>query len=479
MSGLFIDGREVSAQAGETFASYAPESGRVLGLAARARAADVEAAVTAAGAAFARWSGCPPGQRERALLRCADALEAAEAELLDLLIEESGSTLTKARYEIRYSAELFRAAAGEARRLYGDTFPNDRAHRLSLVVREPMGVIAVISPFNAPLVLLVKMIAFALAAGNTIVAKPSEETPLIAIALARVVHAAGLPPGVFNVLTGYGDECGEVLVTHPAVRGVAFTGSTRVGARIAALAAPLMKRLQLELGGKNPLLVLRDVDVEQAAALTAVGAFYHAGQICMSSSRVIVERAIVHPFTEALVRKARALHLGDLRDERTAYGPLINRRAVEKVDAHVQHALAHGAELLCGGAIAHGNTYQPTVLLNPPQFGPAWCDETFGPVAYVVAADDLDSAITLANDSAYGLSAGVLTNDFVRGMNAARRMRAGAVHVGTHSFWSDALAPIGGYGMSGVGRSGGKYSVEHFTELKWISLELGHTPMPF
>lgn len=477
--GLFIGGKEVAAHSGETFASLAPETGAVLGYAARAAAEDVDAAVRSAREAFARWSGLAAGERERALLRCADAVEAAEPDLLDLLIDESGSTITKARYEVRYSAALLRAAAGEARRLYGDTFPNDRPHRLSLVVREPLGVVAVISPFNAPLVLLVKMTAFALAAGNTIVAKPSEETPLIAIALARVLHQAGLPAGVFNVVTGDGATCGEPLVTHRDVRGIAFTGSTAVGARIAALAAPQMKRLQLELGGKNPLIVLRDVEVAQAAEVAAVGGFYHAGQICMSSARIIVEQPIARPFAEALARRAEALHLGDLRDERTAYGPLIHARAVQKVDAHVRHAVAHGATLLCGGSVHHGNTYRPTVLFEPPRFGPAWCEETFGPVVGVVAAADLEAAIALANESDYGLSAGVLTNDLRCGMIAARRIRAGSVHIGTHSFWSDALAPIGGYGMSGIGRSGGKYSVAHFTELKWLSVELGETPRPF
>ncbi|BCX02917.1 MAG: salicylaldehyde dehydrogenase [Candidatus Roseilinea sp.] len=477
--GLFINGREVAAHTGETFASVAPETGAMLGYAARAAVEDVDAAVSAAQEAFERWAAQAPGDRERILLRCADAVEAAEPRLLDLVIDESGSTISKARYEVRYSATLLRAAAGEARRLYGDTFPNDRPHRLSLVMREPLGVVGVIAPFNAPLVLLVKMIAFALASGNTIVAKPSEETPLIAVELARVLHAAGLPAGVLNVVTGYGNECGEPLVRHRHVRGIAFTGSTATGARIAAIAAPLMKRLQLELGGKNPLVVLRDVDVDRAAESAAVGAFYHAGQICMSSSRIIVERPIARLFAEALARKANALHLGDLRDDRTAYGPLIHARAVHKVDAHVRDAVERGATLLCGGSIHHGNTYQPTVLFEPPRAGPAWCDETFGPVVSIVGADDLDEAVAIANDSQYGLSAGVLTNDLQRGMTAARRIRAGSVHVGTHSFWSDALAPIGGYGMSGIGRSGGKYSVEHFTELKWMSLELGETPRPF
>jgi aldehyde dehydrogenase (NAD+) len=477
--GLFLNGQEVSAASGETFPSYAPASGEVVGYAARGGAADAERAVEAARCAFPGWAGLPPAERERLMLRCADALEAQRNQLLDVLIDESGSTIQKARFEVSHSANLLRAAAGEVRRLYGDTFPNDRPHRVSLVLREPMGVVLAISPFNAPLVLLVKMIVFALAAGNSVIAKPSEETPLIAVELARVLSQAGLPPGVFNVVTGYGPECGEPLARHPGISAIALTGSTATGIRIARLAADGLKRLQLECGGKNPLLVLNDVDVEQAAAIAAVGAFYHGGQICMSSARIIAERSVARPFAEALARKAATLHLGDLRDERTAYGPLINVRALEKVTRHVDAARQGGAEVLTGGRPAHGLTYPPTVLWQPPRDTPAWCAETFGPVAAVVAVEDLDEALALANDSDYGLSAGVLTNDLQRGLQAARRLRCGSAHVGMHSFQSDALAPIGGFGLSGLGRSGGKYSVEHFTELKWISIELGETPRPF
>ncbi|NWF70651.1 MAG: aldehyde dehydrogenase family protein [Chloroflexi bacterium] len=477
--GLWIDGAEHPAQAGATFAVHAPMDGTLLGYAARAQAADADSAVLSSRRAFPVWAALPPAERERILLRAADKVEQASAALLDLVIDESGSTISKARYEVTYTANLLRAAAGEVRRLYGDTLPSEKPHRLSLVIREPLGVVLAISPFNAPLVLLAKMVVFPLAAGNAVIAKPSEETPLIALAFAQILHEAGLPPGVLNVVTGYGGECGLALVQHPDVDGIAFTGSTATGAKIAQIAAPALKRLQLELGGKNPLLVLDDADPVQAAEVAAVGAFYHGGQICMSSSRIIVEKGIARPFAEALVRKARALVLGDLRDERTAYGPLITPQALEKVQRHVQGAIAAGAQLLAGGDVYNGLVYQPTVLYAPPLDTPAWREETFGPVAYVVPVDDLEAAIAAANDSAMGLSAGVLTNDMQRGMNAARRIRCGAVHVGTHSFQSDALAPIGGFGLSGIGRSGGRYSIEHFTELKWISLELGQTPRPF
>lgn len=477
--GLIIGGQECPAEAGESFEVYAPADGALVGIAARARDVDVRKAVEAAQSAQAAWAGMPPAQREKLMLNIADLIEAQAATLMQVLIDESGSALRKAEYEATYSASLFRAAAGEVRRLYGDTMPNDKPQRLSMVIREPLGVVAAISPFNAPLVLLVKMVCFPLAAGNTVIAKPSEETPLTAVLLGRIMNEAGLPPGTFNVITGYGAEAGKPLTEHPGVDGIAFTGSTATGVRLGQRALESMKSIQLELGGKNPLLVLDDMDPAKAADLAAVGAFYHGGQICMSSSRIIVEEGIAEPFAAALARKAESLYLGDLRDERTAYGPLINERAVGKVQAHIDAALAAGATLLCGGRIHDGLRYAPTVLLAPPADNPAWREETFGPVAYVVTARDFEHAIELANDSEMGLSAGVLTNDFRRGMTAARRIRAGSVHVGTHSFQSDAMAPIGGYGMSGIGRSGGKYSIEHFTRLKWISMELGETAMPF
>ena len=475
--GHFISGKEVPGKT--TFEDLNPYTGEIFALAARGDKEDADTAAQAAREAFPIWSQLPPAERERAMLKAADLLEENLDMLREIIIDESGSTITKARGEVLYSASLMRAAAGESRRLYGETFPNDKPHRLSMVIREPMGVIAAISPFNAPLSLLVKMIAFALAAGNSVVSKPSEETPVIAVKLAKLLHQAGVTPGAYNVVTGFGSELGSALVEHPQVNGIAFTGSTSTGIKIAQSAVKSMKRMQMELGGKNPLIVLKDVDIEKAAEIAAVGAFFHSGQICMSSARIIVEEEIAHPFAEALARKARNLPLGDLRDPKTAYGPVINQSALEKIQSHVDSARSEGAEILSGGKVHHGLVFEPTVIWEPPRTCAAWCEETFGPLTSVVAAKDLDEAIELANESDYGLSAGVLTNDMQLGMNAARRIRCGAVHIGMHSFQSDALAPVGGLGMSGFGRSGGKYSVEHFTELKWVSMELGETPNPF
>ena len=470
--GLFIDGEERPSTTKATFPVLNPMTEAVYGHAAKGNEADIAAAVEAARQAFPAWARMAPADRERILLHAADQLEANREQLADIVVDESGSTLFKARHEVTYGASLMRAAAGEARRLYGETFPNDKPHRLSIVIREPVGVVAAISPFNAPLVLLIKMVVFALAAGNSVIAKPSEETPLIAVELAKVFHQAGMPSGVFNVVTGYGLETGASLVKHPDINAIAFTGSTATGIRITQAAAPHMHRLQMELGGKNPLIVLDDVDIDEAADIAIAGAFTHSGQICMSSARILAEASIARPFAEALAVKANNLYLGDLRDEKTTYGPLINRNSLEKVVAHVDTAVSAGAELLAGGEIQQGLVYKPTVLWQPPRETAVWCEETFGPVASIVPVADLDEAIAIANDTNYGLSAGVLTNDMQRGLKAARQIKAGSVHIGMHSFQSDAMAPIGGYGLSGFGRSGGKYSVEEFTEVKWISFEV-------
>ena len=474
---LIIGGCRRAACSGRYFDVLAPADGSVLAQVARAGAEDVELAVSAARQGFLEWSALAPAAREAALLRAAEIIASeGQARLLDNLIDESGSVITKARHEITYSVDLLRTAAGEVRRLYGDTFPNDRPERLSMVFREPLGVVAVISPYNAPLSLLAKMTAFPLAAGNSVVIKPSEETPLTALAFADILLEAGIPAAAISVITGYGAECGERLVAHPQVDCVALTGSTRTGVAVGSESMRHMRRCQLELGGKSALLVLRDADPLAAAAIAAQGIFTHGGQICMANSRLVVEQPLAVQFIAALKRAAESIHLGDLRDERSGYGPLINQAAVDKVLAHVRQAVAAGAELVTGGDSAGGLRVQPTLLLNPPRDGAVWREESFGPVASVVVVDSLEQAIAVANDSQYGLSAGVLTHNIQWGFRAARGIRAGSVHIGMHAFQSNALAPIGGYGMSGIGRSGGKYSTEEFTDLKWVSVALEDAP---
>ena len=471
---LLIDGQWLDAGSGQRFAVLNPATEEPMAEVARAGAADVDRAVAAARRGFTAWSALSPAAREAVLLDAAEIVrQRGESLFLDTLIDESGSTISKAGNEIRYTVDLLRTAAGEVRRLYGDTFPNDSPQRMSMVFREPLGVVAVVSPYNAPLALLAKMVAFPLAAGNAVVIKPSEETPLTALRFAQVLLEAGLPPAAISVLPGFGADCGAPLCAHPQIDGIALTGSTATGQAIGAQAMQRMLKTQLELGGKSALLVLDDVDVEEAASIAAAGMFAHAGQICMANSRIIVARSRYADFCAALKAACEALPLGDLRDPSTAYGPLINRRALDKIVAHQDSALEAGAQLLTGGKVVRGLTYAPTVLQHTPRECTAWCEESFGPLVSVLPADCLDSAIALANDSRFGLSAAVLTRDVQAAFRAARGIRSGAVHIGMHSFQSNALAPVGGTGLSGLGRSGGHYSIEEFTELKWVSVELG------
>ncbi len=470
---LIIAGRRQAACSGAVFDVLAPEDERLMAQVARADSADVDLAVAAARKGYSAWSALAPKEREAALLRAADLVATqGEARLLDTLIDESGSAITKARFEISYTVDLLRTAAGEARRLYGDTFPNDNPQRLSMVFREPMGVVAIISPYNAPLSLLTKMTAFPLAAGNSVVIKPSEETPLTALALGEILVEAGIPAAAINVVTGFGADCGAPLTAHADIDCIALTGSTATGTVVGAQSMQRMRRCQLELGGKSALLVLRDADPVASANIAAQGIFTHAGQICMANSRILVERPIYEEFIAALKQAAEAIHLGDLRDERTQYGPLINRAAVTKVMGHIEQAVTEGATVLTGAEIERGLVIRPTVLLEPDRSSAVWREESFGPVASVVAVENLDEAIAVANDSDYGLSAAVLTHNIQWGFRAARGIRSGSVHIGMHAFQSNALAPIGGVGLSGIGRSGGKYSTEEFTELKWVSVSL-------
>src|SRR5580693_872822 len=438
----------------------------------------MRAAIDAADAAKNAWAATLAAERERILMRAADELEKASEEMIELLIDEAGSTFGKAHFEVPFAANLVRSIAGEARRIHGDVFPSDVPGMISMAIRRPLGVVAGISPFNFPVVLSLKKVAFALACGNTFVLKPSEETSLIGLKLAEVFERAGVPAGVFNVVPGEGATLGRALLDDPRVKLVSFTGSTAVGRLIATECAKRGKRVVLEMGGKSPLIVLKDADLDYAVDTACFGIFIHQGQICMAGSRIIVEAPIYETFLQRFAAKAKTLQVGDPRDPHTVIGPLIRTSQCKMIDRKIKEAVAAGARVLTGGSY-EGNFYQPTVVADVTPSMAAFRDELFGPVAAVSRAENADHALALANNSSYGLSSAVLTNDLQIAMRFALELEAGMVHLNGPTVHDEPTVPFGGVKDSGSGREGGRWSVEEMTEVKWVTIQMGRRQYPF
>lgn len=438
----------------------------------------MRAAIAAADAAKAGWAATSPSERERLLRRAADELVAATQEIVDLLIDEAGSTIGKAHMEVAITSDDLRSIAGEARRIHGDVIPSNVPGLISLVFRRPLGVVAGISPFNFPVILSLKKVAFALAAGNTFVLKPSEETSLVGLKLAEVFERAGIPAGVFNVVPGDGARMAQVLYDDPRVKLISFTGSTAVGRIVATECAKRGKKFVLEMGGKSPLVVLKDADVDYAVDTACFGLFIHQGQICMAGSRIIVEAPLYEEFLKRFAAKAQTMKVGDPRDPQTIIGPLIRASQCPMIDKKVKDAVAGGARLLCGGRY-EGNFYYPTVLADVKPEMAAFRDELFGPVAAVSKAQDADHALALANSSSYGLSSAVLTNNMQLAMRFAMELEAGMVHLNGPTVHDEVVAPFGGVKDSGVGREGGRWSIEEMTEVKWVTIQMGKRQYPF
>ncbi|HEX6998010.1 MAG TPA: aldehyde dehydrogenase family protein [Gammaproteobacteria bacterium] len=480
---LYIGGEWVAAEGNAEFPVYNPATGEVCATVADASRADARKAIEAAREAQPGWAALPHSERARLLSKAADVLESRQKEFQEMLIDEGGAWLGKTMFETGYSVGVYRAAAAAAYQMNGEILPSDLG-KLSLVVREPLGVVSVISPWNFPLILSSRGFAPALAVGNTVILKPSEETPISGgLLIAEVLEEAGFPKGVFNVVTCSRDhvqEVGDELIEHPAVRGVSFTGSTAVGRQVAAKAGGLLKKACLELGGKDALIVLDDADIEKAVNAATFGAFMHQGQICMAVERVIVHRKVVDEFTQKFAANTKKLKVGNPREMANCIGPVINQKQLAKIREQVDEAVAKGAKLLAGGG-NQGLFFEPTVLADVTTDMKVWREETFGPVAPVVAADDVDHAVALANDSDYGLSAGIITEDEERGLEIARRLRTGMAHLNDSSVHDEPHVPFGGIGASGLGRHGGRAGIETFTELRWITLERGgrHYPPPF
>lgn len=356
------------------------------------------------------------------------------------------------------------------------------AASVSMAVRRPLGVVSVISPWNFPLLLSLRGLSFALAAGNTIVLKPSEETPVTGgLLIAELFEEAGVPGGVLNVVTCSRDnvaEVGDELVSNPNVRAISFTGSTAVGRQIAGQAGSLLKIACIEAGGKDALIILDDADMDRAVDAATFGSYMHQGQICMAAERLVVDQSIAGEFTDRLVERTKALKVGNPMEMENIIGPIINQRQLDNIHAQVTDAVDKGAKLLTGGT-HEGLFYQPTVLSGVTQEMSVFRDETFGPVAPVIVARDEDHAVELANDCEYGLSSGIITRNEERGLSVANRLNTGMVHINDSPVNDEPHAPFGGVKSSGLGRHGGRWSVESFSETRWITLERGGRHYPF
>ena len=467
---LLIDGDWSAAADGARAEIRSPFDGAVVGEVAVATAADVDRTIAAAERGAAVWRRTPAHERFAILSRAADLADARADALAATISAENGKPLAEARGEAGRSGALIRLAAHEGTQLYGDSLPLDAnpgtgQNKVGFTLRQPVGVVVAITPFNYPALLVLHKVAPALAAGNAVILKPASATPLTALALAEIFVEAGVPAGAVSVLTGPGGPLGDALVRDPRVRKVSFTGSTSVGERIASLAG--VTKLSLELGASSPTLILPGADIEQAAAAVAAGGYVNAGQVCISVQRVIAHRDVEADFLDALLPKVEAIRMGDPFAAGTALGPLISEREAERVAASVARAVSEGARLLTGGE-RDGSFVSPAIVTGVDTRQAIAQEELFGPAVAVTAVDSVDAAIAAANGTPYGLAAGVFGGTLADGVRAMREIDAGSVHLGWTPLWRADLMPYGGLKASGYGKEGVRSTIEEMTEVKTI-----------
>lgn len=458
-----------------------PFSGQKLLDIAMASKADLDEAYRAAAKAQPDWAAKGPGERAAVMHRAVAIFDARRDEIIDWLVRESGSTRIKAAIEWGSARAITLEAAGMPSRSHGRVLASDVPNKQSLVYRQPLGVVGVISPWNFPLHLSIRSVAPALALGNAVVVKPASDTPVTGgLLLARIFEEAGVPPGVLSVLVGAGSEIGDAFVEHPVPAFISFTGSTDVGRGIGRIASggEHLKHVALELGGNSPFVVLADADVEAAVNAAVVGKFLHQGQICMAINRIIVEAPLLEAFTKRFVERVKALPVGDPDKPETVVGPVINMKQLDALRAKVAKAKAEGATVLLGGE-PEGNVMPPHVFGSVTAEMEIAREEIFGPLVGIQSARDAGHALELANASDYGLSSTVFTGDVARGIEFARRVRAGMTHVNDMPVNDDYNAPFGGEKNSGLGRFNGDWAIDEFTTDHWITIQTGPRPFPF
>jgi len=465
INGHWITGRDV-------FTVYNPATGEQIGEAVDGNVADARGAIDAASHAGASWSATTAYERSHILYRAHQLMMDQQPALAELMTTEQGKPLKAANNEVKYAADFLLWYAEEAKRIYGETIPSARADQRFLIHKQPVGVVAAITPWNYPVSMITRKLAPALAAGCTVVLKPAESTPLCAIAVIKLLEEAGLPPGVVNLVTASNPQpIGEEFCTNPKVKKLTFTGSTAVGKALAQKCAPQLKRVSMELGGHAPFIVFDDADPVHAAKGVSLVKFLNTGQACISPNRIFVQRPILEPFLDTLKKRVSALKAGNGMNPETSIGPLINERAVEKVERQVDDAIAKGATLLAGGVRETGDGFEAgffygaTLLSNVTPGMIIYREETFGPVAAVIPFDDESEVIAMANDTHYGLAAYVYTTNLSRGLRVFEQLNFGIIGINDINPTS-AAAPFGGMNESGLGREGAREGIDEYLETK-------------
>lgn len=478
---LFINNEEVAASGGATFVRRDPVTDEVATRAAAATVADALRAADAAAAALPAWAATGPTERRRLLLKAADMMEAHTADFASVMAGEVGASSGWAGFNVHLAAGILREAASLTTQIQGETIPTDKPGTLSMTIRQPVGVVLSIAPWNGPVILATRAIAYPLACGNTVVLKASELSPGTHLLIAKVLRDAGIPAGVVNVVTNAPADAGDIvsaLIAHPAIRRINFTGSTRVGRIIAETAGRHLKPVLLELGGKSPLVVLDDADLDEAVNAAIFGAFVYQGQVCMSTERIVVDEKVADAFVDQLVARAAALPVGDPRKGACVIGPLITPDASKRLKQLIEDSVREGAKLVTGGKV-DGPFMAATILDHVTPEMRVYDEETFGPMTCVVRARGVEDAIRLANHTAYGLSGGVFGRDVNRALAVALRIESGSCHVNGATVQDEAQIPFGGTKASGYGRFGGRAVIDEFTELRWITIETSPQHYPF
>jgi succinate-semialdehyde dehydrogenase/glutarate-semialdehyde dehydrogenase len=470
----YVDGAWIDADSGETFPVVDPATGGTLADVPRLGAGETRRAIAAAERAFPAWRGLLAKERAAILARWADLMLEHGEDLAVLMVVEQGKPLAEARAEIDYAASFLQWFAEEAKRVYGDTIPPPLPDRRIVVLKQPVGVSAGITPWNFPAAMVTRKAAPALAAGCTMVLKPAEQTPLSALAIAVLAERAGVPAGVFSVVTGAAEDApviGRELTSNRAVRKLGFTGSTAVGKLLAEQCAKQVKKISLELGGNAPFIVFDDADLDEATTAMLFGKFRNSGQTCISANRILVQAGVYDEFASRLVALASGLKVGPGLEEGSQVGPLIDEDGLEKVERHVADAVDGGAEVLVGGGRHQlGRTFfEPTILTGVSLEMDLSCEETFGPVAGLIPFGSEEDALRMANDTPYGLAAYFFTRDVGRVWRVSEGLEAGIVGINT-GFISTEVAPFGGVKESGIGREGSKYGIDEWLELKYLAV---------